>query len=103
MNLSNLSEDKLTCSALLAANANSFGFSSPLATRSSKSLLFESEAIVFDSANLASISPNDLNTSFDIFMAIIAMNTKYIKLIIFCLADTFPPAILVCFLLVIDY
>ena len=87
----------LICCALLAAIANSSGFSSPLVIKSASSASFVSVVVTLDSANFASMSPNAESTSFDIFMAIIAMNTRYIKFIIFCLADTFPPAIIISF------
>ena len=87
----------LICCALLAATANSSGFSSPLVIKSERSASLVSEVVTLDSANFASMRPNAESTSLDIFMAIIAMKTKYIKFIIFCLADTFPPAIIISF------
>ena len=66
-------------------------------------LIFEANAVnkvafdcsvnLFDSVNLSLKLPKAVNTSFDIFNANIAMKTKYIRLIIFCLGVNFPPAI----------
>ncbi|GAA3557101.1 hypothetical protein GCM10022395_05520 [Snuella lapsa] len=54
--------------------------------------VLRSEAAKFDSVNFSFIKPNAESTSFDIFNASIAMNIKYIRLIIFCLGDKFPAA-----------
>ena len=94
MYLKNSSEITLICCALFEATANSSGFSSPLVIKSANNAELDSVVTVFDSENFASMRPNADSTSFDIFIAIIAMNTKYIKFIIFCLADAFPPAML---------
>ena len=52
----------------------------------------EEKALGFKEGELFKIPKAD-NTSFDIFNANIAMKTRYIRLIIFCLGVNFPPAI----------
>ena len=79
--------DFLAGSAYLAGSSAAFVF------KADNKLPLESSVNLFDSENLSLKFPKADSTSFDMFSANIAMKTRYIRLIIFCLGVNFPPAI----------
>ena len=102
-------EIRFTESAAFFLFAQTFSFGLPKESLRSLDLIMESWVenpvlmVLLNSSILTLISlllfstcseirPNAVNTSFDIFSASIAINTKYIRLIIFCLGLSFAPA-----------
>ena len=74
----------LTSTPFLYHSPTLVGFTRLAASNSSSVLRLRSAAVAADSRRLFSTSSNPLSTSDDVsFMAIMAMKTRYIRLIIF--------------------